>query len=114
MNAEDIVQILNNSIKETRKIKKIESNSHLVLLVTIDSNRPFKVYKTYKYTLYFINNKHKYKVFSSSLTAKVLKGQEDKMKKDIDTKFMYSLFDFLQTEYYNLIINGEYKGGADE
>lgn len=113
MNAEDIVQGLNNHIKEVRKINNIDSRGHLVLVRSIDTNRSFKAYKTYKSVLYFVNNKHKYKVFVCSLTAKVLQGQEDKMKEDIDIEFLQSLFNFLQTEYYNKIINGEYNGGAD-
>ena len=54
-----------------------------------------------------------YRVLNCTLTAKVLMGQEEKMKRDIDIKLLDTIFDFIESEYYKQIIRGEYYGGAD-
>ena len=113
MNGEDIIQILNRNIESRRKQDKIEATGHLVLLRNITINQSFKAYKTYEATVYFVSKRKKYKVLGCSLTAKVLEGQEERMREDIDTHLLDNIFNFIQTEYYNQIIRGEYYGGAD-
>ena len=51
--------------------------------------------------------------FDDDLMMKVLDGQEERMKTDVDIKLIDGVFNFIQTEYYNQIIKGEYYGGAD-
>ena len=63
---------------------------------------------------YFVSKRKKYKVLNCNLTAKVLDGQEERMKEDIDICLLDNIFNFIQTEYYNQIVRGEYYGGADE
>ena len=113
MNGEDIIQVLNRNIESRRKQDKIEATGHLVLLRNITINQSFKAYKTYEATVYFVSKRKKYKVLNCSLTAKVLEGQEERMREDIDTHLLDNIFNFIQTDYYNQIIKGEYYGGAD-
>ena len=113
MNGEDIIQVLNRNIESRRKQDKIEATGHLVLLRNITINQSFKAYKTYEATVYFVSKRKKYKVLNCSLTAKVLEGQEEKMKEDMDIHLIDNIFNFIQTEYYNQIIRREYYGGAD-
>ena len=113
MNGEDIIQVLNRNIESRRKQDKIEATGHLVLLRNITINPSFKAYKTYEATVYFVSKRKKYKVLNCSLTAKVLEGQEERMKEDIDIKLINDIFNFIQSEYYKQIIKGEYYGGAD-
>lgn len=113
MTGEDIIQALNGNIESKRKQDKINATGHLVLLRTTKTNPTFKAYKTYEAIIYFVAKRKKYRVLSCTLTAKVLDGQEERMKEDIDIKLINDIFNFIQTEYYNQIIRGEYYGGAD-
>ena len=114
MTGEDIIEILNRNIESKRRENKIEATGHLVLLRNIRVNNTFKAYKTYEATIYFVSKRKKYKVLNCTLTAKVLDGQEERMKEDIDICLLDNIFNFIQTEYYNQIVRGEYYGGADE
>ena len=113
MTGEDIIEALNRNIESRRRENKINTVGHLVLLRTIKINSTFKAYKTYAAIVYFVSKKKKYRVLSCTLTAKVLDGQEERMKTDVDIKLIDDVFNFIQTEYYNQIIKGEYYGGAD-
>ena len=101
MNGEDIIQILNRNIESRRKQNKIEATGHLVLLRNITINQSFKAYKTYEATVYFVSKRKKYKVLDCSLTAKVLDGQEGRMKEDMDIHLLDNILNCIQTEYYN-------------
>lgn len=113
MTGEDIIEALNRNIESKRREDKMNAVGHLVLLRTIKINPTFKAYKTYEAIIYFVSRRKKYRVLSCTLTAKVLDGQEERMKQDIDIKLIDDIFNFIQTEYYNQIIRGEYYGGAD-
>lgn len=113
MTGEDIIQALNRNIESKRKQDKIEATGHLVLLRNITVNQSFKAYKTYESTVYFVSGRKTYKVLGCTLTAKVLEGQEERMKEDMDIHLINHIFNFIQTDYYNQIIKGEYYGGAD-
>ena len=114
MKAEDLVEALNIHMIQTRRSNNIESKGHLVLQRNIQENSVFKAYKTYLYTLWFVVNRKKYKVFTVSLTNKVLDGQEEGMIKDMDNRLCISLFELLDTEYYKQILKDEYYGNADQ
>lgn len=119
MRIEDIITIINNRIEETRKRLNINAKGHLVVSRSIDINKSFKAYKTYIIELWYIHYPNimscpkKYKIFRTGLTGKVLQGQEETIKEDCDNKFMYSIFELLESEYYQQMIRGEYYGGAD-
>lgn len=113
MTGEDIIEALNRNIESKRREEKIDTVGHLVLLRTTKTNPTFKAYKTYEAIIYFVAKRKKHRVLSCSLTAKVLEGQEERMKEDIDIKLINDIFNFIQSEYYSQIIKGEYYGGAD-
>ena len=113
MTGEDIIEALNRNIESKRREEKIDTVGHLVLLRTIKINPTFKAYKTYEAIIYFVAKRKKYRVLSCTLTAKILEGQEERMKEDIDIKLINDIFNFIQSEYYKQIIKGEYYGGAD-
>ena len=114
MKAEDLVEALNIYIVQTRKSNNIDAKGHLVLQRNIQENSVFKAYKTYLYTLWFVVNRKKYKVFTVSLTNKVLDGQEEGMIKDMDNRLGIALFELIDTEYYKQILKDEYYGNADQ
>ena len=89
MTGEDIIEALNRNIESRRRENKINTVGHLVLLRTIKMNSTFKAYKTYEAIVYFVSKKKKYRVLSCTLTAKVLDGQEERMKTDVDIKFCF-------------------------
>ena len=100
MIGEDIIEALNRNIESKRREEKIDTVGHLVLLRTIKINPTFKAYKTYEAIIYFVTKRKKYRVLSCTLTAKVLEGQEERMKEDIDIKLINDIFNFIQSEYY--------------
>ena len=114
MKAEDLVEALNIHIIQTRKSNNIDNKSHIVLQKNIEQNNTFKAYKTYVRTLWYVNGRNKYIIFKVSHTDKVLDGQEEKIIRAVDMPLAIALFEFMGTEYYNQIINGEYYGGAEK
>lgn len=114
MKAEDLVEALNLHISQTRKRNNIDAKGHLILQRNTQENSTFKAYKTYLYTLWFVVNRKKYKVFTVSLTNKVLDGQEEGMIKDMNNRLCISLFELLDTEYFKQILKDEYYGNADQ
>ena len=114
MKAEDLVEALNIHIIQTRRSNNIDSKSHIVLQKNIEQNNTFKAYKTYVRTLWYVNGRNKYIIFKVSHTDKVLDGQEEKIIKAVDMQLAAALFEFIDTEYYSQIINGEYYGGAEK
>ena len=113
MNGEELINCLNRHIEQVRKNNNLQTKGHLVLLRNIKVNSTFKAYSTYECIVFFVQNRKKYKVLECSLTAKVLAGQEERMRQDVDLRLLESIFDFMESDYYKQIINGEYYGGAD-
>ena len=114
MQIEDLIEAFNLTISQYRKLNNIDSKSHIVLQKNIEYNNTFKAYKTYVRTLWYVNGRNKYIIFKVSHTDKVLDGQEEKIIRAVDMQLAVALFEFMGTEYYNQIINGEYYGGAEK
>ena len=114
MQIEDLIEAFNLTISQYRKLHNIDSKSHIVLQKNIEQNSTFRAYKTYVRTLWYVNGRNKYIIFKVSHTDKVLDGQEEKIIKAVDMQLSIALFEFMGTEYYNQIINGEYYGGAEK
>ena len=108
MTAENIIEGLNNYIENIRNCQTVQSSGHIVLRREIQINSTFKAYKTYKYTLYFINNSKAYTICTIEKTAKVLEGQEDKMNKDMGILLVQQLLDIANSDYFKQVIEGTY------
>ena len=92
MKAEDIVEGLNRHIETKRLENGIKKDiGHLVLQKEILPHHTFKVYKNYRYTLWFIKNKKSYQVISFQQSHKVLKEIEDNIIKKVNITFITNI-----------------------
>ena len=114
MQIEDLIEAFNLTISQYRKSNNIDNRGHVVLQKNIEQNNTFKAYKTYVRTLWYVNGRNKYIILKVSHTDKVLDGQEEKIIRAVDMQLAIALFEFIDTEYYDQIIKGEYYGGAEK
>lgn len=109
MKVEDIIEGLNRHIENKRKDLNIEAKGHIVLQKEININSPFKAYKNYKYTIWFINRKP-YCLITVNQAARVIDGQEEFIERQMNTILCQSLFDWIGSDSYDKVIKGEYNG----
>lgn len=110
MKAEDIIEGLNLHIETKRKDRGIKTTGHLVLQKEIMPHSSFKVYKIYKYTLWFTKRGKSYKVITVQHTAKVPDGQEENMNREMNIMLSNMIFDWIGSDFYEQIIEGDYNG----
>ena len=110
MKAEDIIEGLNLHIETKRKDMGIKTTGHLVLQKEIMPHSSFKVYKIYKYTLWFTKKGKSYKVITVQHTAKVSDGQEENMLREMNIMLSASIFNWIGSDFYEAVIKGEYNG----
>ena len=106
MKAEDIIEGLNKHIETKRSERGIENVGHMVLQKEIMPHSSFKVYKIYKYTLWFTKRGKSYKVITVQHTAKVPDGQEENMLSTL-------IFNWIGSDFYEAVIKGEYNGVSE-
>lgn len=109
MKIEDIIEGLNLHIEDIRRERGISSKGHLVLQRIIEPHPTFKAYKTYKAILWFIKGKDKCTVLEVSHSDKVLDGQEGYMCQYINTELCRLIFNWIGTDSYKDVIQGELK-----
>ena len=106
---EDVIESLNKHIETKRLENGIKKDiGHLVLQKEILPHHTFKVYKNYKYTLWFIKNKKSYQVISFQQSHKVLKEIEDNIIKKVNITFIELIFNWINSSSYEEVINGNY------
>lgn len=110
MKAEDIIEGLNKHIETRRGERGIENVGHIVLHREIIPHSSFKVYKTYKYTLWFTKRGKSYEVMMIQHTAKVPDGQEESMLREMNIMLSTMIFNWIGSDFYEQVINGEYNG----
>lgn len=110
MKAEDIIEGLNLHIETKRKDRGIKTTGHLVLQKEIKSHSSFKAYKIYKYTLWFAKKGKSYEVMVLEHTTKVLDGQEENMNRRMNIMLSNMIFNWIGSDFYEQVINGEYNG----
>lgn len=110
MKIEDIIEGLNRHIDSQRSALGITETGHIVLHKEVLSNSSFKIYKTFKYNLWFIKNKKSYKVLTLSETIKVPTGQEEQVEKELSISLSTLIFNWIGSDSYTAIIKGEYDG----
>ena len=110
MKTEDIIEGLNLHIEAKREDKGIKTTGHLVLQKEITPHSSFKAYKIYKYTLWFVKRGKSHKVMVLQHTAKVLDGQEESMNREMNIRLSNMIFDWIGSNFYKQVINGEYNG----
>ena len=110
MKAEDIIEGLNKHIETRRSEREIENVGHMVLQKEIMPHSLFKVYKTYKYTLWFTKRGKSYEVMMIQHTAKVPDGQEESMLREMNIMLSTMIFNWIGSDFYEQVINGEYNG----
>lgn len=114
MRAEDIIEGLNKHIEIRRGERGIENIGHIVLQREIIPHSPFKVYKTYKYTLWFTKRGKSYEVMKIQHTAKVPDGQEESMLREMNIMLSTSIFNWIGSGFYEAVIKGEYNGVSED
>ena len=110
MKAEDIIEGLNKSIEDKRGILKIKTTGHLVLQRTVKPHQTFKAYKEYESVVWFVKGGKKYRVITVKETAKVLDGQEETMIRRMNVELSRLIFNWIDSDFYEQVINGEYNG----
>lgn len=110
MKAEDIIEGLNRHIEIRRSERGIENAGHIVLQREIIPHSSFKVYKIYKYTLWFTKRGKSYRVMTVQHTAKVPDGQEENMNREMNIRLSDMIFNWIGSNFYEQVINGEYNG----
>lgn len=110
MKVEDIIEGLNQSIEDKRGILNIKTTGHLVLQRTVKPHQTFKAYKEYESIVWFVKDGKKYRVITVKETAKVLDGQEETMIRRMNVKFSRLIFNWIGSDFYEQVINGEYNG----
>ena len=110
MKAEDIIEGLNKHIETRRSERGIGNVGHMVLQKEIMSHSSFKVYKIYKYTLWFTKRGKSYEVMKIQHTAKVPDGQEENMLREMNIMLSTSIFNWIGSNFYEAVIKGEYNG----
>lgn len=114
MKAEDIIEGLNLHIETRRSESGIENVGHIVLQKEIMPHSSFKVYKTYKYTLWFTKRGKSYKVITVQHTAKIPDGQEENMLREMNIMLSTSIFNWIGSDSYESVIKGEYNGVSED
>lgn len=110
MKTEDIIEGLNRSIEDKREVLKIKTTGHLVLQKTVKPHQTFKAYKEYEFVIWFVKGEKKYRVITVKETAKVLDGQEETMIRKMNVEFSRLIFNWIGSDFYKQVINGEYNG----
>ena len=113
MKVEDIIEGLNKHIETRRSERGIENVGHMVLQKEIIPHSSFKVYKTYKYILWFTKRGKSYKVMKIQHTAKVPDYQEESMSKEMNIILSTSIFNWIGSDSYEAVIKGEYNGVSE-
>lgn len=114
MKAEDIIEGLNRHIETRRSERGIENVGHIVLQREIIPHSLFKVYKTYKYTLWFTKRGKSYEVMEIQHTAKVPDGQEESMLRKMNIMLSTLIFNWIGSYFYEAVIKGEYNGVSED
>lgn len=114
MKAEDIIEGLNLHIETKRKDRGIKTTGHLVLQKEIMPHSSFRVYKIYKYTLWFTKRGKSYKVMKIQHTAKVPDGQEENMLREMNIMLSTLIFNWIGSDFYEAVIKGEYNGVSED
>lgn len=109
MKAEDIIEGLNKHIETRRSERGIENVGHMVLQKEIMPHSSFKVYKIYKYTLWFTKRGKSYKVMTVH-TTKVPDGQEENILREMNIMLSTLIFNWIGSDFYEAVIKGEYNG----
>lgn len=114
MKAEDIIEGLNKFIEDKRNILGIKTTGHLVLQRVIELHQIFKVYKKYKFVIWFIKNNKKHKVITIRKIARILNGQEETIIREMGVELSRLMFNWIGSDFYEQVIKGEYNGYIDE
>lgn len=114
MKAEDIIEGLNRHIETRRSERGIKNIGHIVLQREIMPHSSFKVYKIYKYTLWFTKRGKSYEVMEIQHTAKVPDGQEENMLREMNIRLSTLIFNWIGSASYEAVIKGEYNGVSED
>lgn len=110
MKIEDIVESLNKHIELKREEKGIKTTGHLVLQKEVMPNSSFKVYKVYRYTLWFVKRGKSYRVISLQETTRVPTGMEEAVVNKIEIMLIEVILNWIGSSFYQQVIEGDYNG----
>ena len=113
MKIEDVVFMLNKHIQIERDKLNISSKGQLILHKTILPHSTMKAYKEIEFCLWFVNNKHKFRLITLHHITRAINGQEEIIMDNLSKEFILKIFEWMKSEYYNKVVRGEY-GNKDE
>lgn len=108
MKVEDIVEALNNTLKEERKGEFDDIKGLFVLQRNVEVNPQFKVYTTLSAKLWYVQNKKKYLIFKQTITDRVLNGKDEKLLRAINIALIQGILALHKTDKWEKIKIGEY------
>lgn len=109
MKLEDLIECLNRHIENKRESLGIKTKGHLILQRVIKQNNIFKLYKDYIITVWFIKGTKKYNVLTCNQVYKTTDNNEEKILKNLSIILSEEIFNWIGSEHYKQIIEGEYK-----
>lgn len=106
MKIEDVIEGLNSYLDLNRKDKN--HKGHFVLQKRATTNETFKAYKLYIYTLWYVSKNTKAEILNVQYSGKVVEGNDISVLNFLNIELCKSIFNFVNSDIYNKIINGEY------
>ena len=106
MTMEDFVTALE------RYVKAVNNNAVFILQKEVEPCK-FKVYKKFKYTLWYMDRSRdkKFPIYTIQTVNRVTSQEEESVAiKDLNIKFMEDLFKYIRGEKFKLILGGSYDG----
>lgn len=114
MKIEEIIEEINRHIEDKRNLDNISANGHLVLHKLVVPNPTFKTYKTYRYTVWFVDGNKKYRVLSVEYTFNSNNTTSEEASDTMDMKLFSLLYNWKGSRSYNEILTGVYNEDIDK
>lgn len=111
MKIEDIVESFNSHIEDKRKKLNLDTRlGHFILQRVVKPHETFKAYKEFDLTLWFVKGNNRYKVIIINAIERIVSNsQEENIIKRMNTELCKKIFELINSDLYNKIIEGKYE-----
>lgn len=110
MKIEDVIEGLNRHIERVREDLGIKAKGHLVLHKSIETHPTIKIFKHYKYDVFFVNDKHKEIVINTSYKGRLANAEIESIEHKLDIQLSTLMFEWIGSDTYKEVLKGEYNG----
>lgn len=110
MKIENVIEALNNYIREQRKRHSFDTKVHLVLQKSVLPSSTFKAFKEIIFTLWCVDKDFKYEWFNINHFYKISNDEDLNLAMEaIESKLCYQLFNMIGDKSLYPIIDGRIK-----